>query len=70
MLRSSINSRNETDDIRSRNLDGTLKNKLLVLQSIKNQRQHEEESTDSLDSQQTILQSQVTPLQGISNKIT
>ncbi len=53
-MRPSLNSRNNNFDtsteevIRSRNLDGTLRNKLLVLQSIKNQilSQSEEEKSD------------------------
>jgi hypothetical protein len=59
-MRPSLNSRNNNLDtsgaeevMRSRNIDGTLRNKLLVLQSIKNQKlphAQEEESTDSQES--------------------
>jgi hypothetical protein len=57
--------------VRSRNLDGNLRNKLLVLQSIKNQKlpnSQEEESTDSQESAGPAHS--ITPMVGISSKIT
>lgn len=78
ITRPSLNSRNNhieaqgTDDVvRSRNLDGNLRNKLLVLQSIKNQKLPNSQEEESTDSQESVGPTHtITPMVGISSKIT